>query len=220
MDEKLKRCSRCGKLKPITEFYTKGCWCKKCYIKYSIEYWKEHKEHILVQKKKYRQSHREQIRKYDKEYYITYKEKRKRYYLNNKEKLLKRMSDWRKSPRGRLIIERYEQTPKRKRFQKVQKETRMAVARGDIVKPKLCELCEKERRLDSHHEDYSKPLQVVWLCGGCHGKRHSASNDDIKKKIRMIYEKKYNVANKEVIIIPERMSNEIMSGLSNSVNIR
>lgn len=47
-----------------------------------------------------------------------------------------------------------------------------AVKRGDIVKPKCCENCGKEERLTAHHDDYSKPLEVSWLCYRCHGKRH------------------------------------------------
>lgn len=47
------------------------------------------------------------------------------------------------------------------------------VAKGVIVKPKTCEGCGKQRRLEAHHEDYSKPLDVVWLCSPCHKFTHS-----------------------------------------------
>jgi hypothetical protein len=50
-----------------------------------------------------------------------------------------------------------------------------AVRRGKIVKPKYCERCSKEVPslfLHGHHEDYSKPLEVQWLCAGCHGFTH------------------------------------------------
>jgi len=169
---------------------------------------------------------KEQRKKYFQEYYQDNKEKirkqqreyHQKYYQNNRDKLIQLTRDWRKSSHGRLMIMRYERTPKRKRYRKAVMETQSAVARGDIIKPKLCELCGKERRLGSHHEDYSKPLQVVWLCSDCHGKRHSAGNDDIKKKIRMIYEKKY-MTNKKVMVIPERRSDEIMPRLSNNISI-
>ncbi len=47
-----------------------------------------------------------------------------------------------------------------------------AVKRGDLVKPKECEQCGRETRLTGHHDDYSKPLDVRWLCYSCHGKEH------------------------------------------------
>ena len=34
-----------------------------------------------------------------------------------------------------------------------------------------CERCGDERSV-AHHEDYDKPLQVVWLCTPCHKQRH------------------------------------------------
>ena len=47
------------------------------------------------------------------------------------------------------------------------------VQTGTIVKPEVCEECESGgTRLEGHHEDYSKPLDVEWLCTICHGKRH------------------------------------------------
>ena len=47
-----------------------------------------------------------------------------------------------------------------------------AVKRGDLVKPKSCENCGQEKRLTGHHDDYTKPLMVRWLCYSCHGKEH------------------------------------------------
>lgn len=43
------------------------------------------------------------------------------------------------------------------------------VRAGKVIKPKQCEVCSKESRLHAHHEDYSKPFLVVWICPECHG---------------------------------------------------
>lgn len=47
-----------------------------------------------------------------------------------------------------------------------------AVTRGKIVKPAQCEDCGVETKLDGHHPDYSKPLDVMWLCRRCHMRHH------------------------------------------------
>ncbi|MPW16949.1 hypothetical protein GCT13_08390 [Paraburkholderia sp. CNPSo 3157] len=47
-----------------------------------------------------------------------------------------------------------------------------AVKRGDITKPDCCETCSSKDSLHAHHDDYSKPLTVRWLCHACHGKEH------------------------------------------------
>lgn len=47
-----------------------------------------------------------------------------------------------------------------------------AVKNGGIVKSKQCSKCGSEGEIDGHHEDYSKPLEVEWLCPLCHAKRH------------------------------------------------
>ena len=43
-----------------------------------------------------------------------------------------------------------------------------ALKRGKLVAPSICKNCEKRRRLEMHHEDYAKPLEVVFLCRPCH----------------------------------------------------
>jgi len=44
-----------------------------------------------------------------------------------------------------------------------------AIRDGKIVKPTLCEICGEKAKLHGHHYDYSKPMEVIWLCPECHG---------------------------------------------------
>ncbi|MDB4725981.1 hypothetical protein OAF54_01000 [bacterium] len=39
-----------------------------------------------------------------------------------------------------------------------------------------CECCDEVNDLQAHHEDYTKPLDVVTLCRSCHGHRHREIN--------------------------------------------
>lgn len=38
-----------------------------------------------------------------------------------------------------------------------------------------CEGCGTAERVQAHHEDYSKPLEVRWLCKQCHDREHGTS---------------------------------------------
>ena len=48
-----------------------------------------------------------------------------------------------------------------------------ALYRGVLKRPDTCSLCSKDRNIQAHHEDYGKPLQVLWLCATCHQRKHS-----------------------------------------------
>jgi transposase-like protein len=43
-----------------------------------------------------------------------------------------------------------------------------AVKLDYIIKPKTCSNCGKETRIDGHHFDYAKALEVIWVCHLCH----------------------------------------------------
>jgi len=45
-----------------------------------------------------------------------------------------------------------------------------AMRRGELVQHPCCR-CGAEKTV-AHHEDYDKPLEVVWLCQPCHKQRH------------------------------------------------
>lgn len=49
---------------------------------------------------------------------------------------------------------------------------RAALRDGTLERGK-CEDC-RSLRTEGHHEDYSKPLVVVWLCRADHRRRHAA----------------------------------------------
>jgi len=48
-----------------------------------------------------------------------------------------------------------------------------ALEKGRLVRPLCCPQCGRKVRVDAHHEDYSKPLEVEWLCRRCHMTRHA-----------------------------------------------
>ncbi len=50
-----------------------------------------------------------------------------------------------------------------------------AVRDGRIDKPKSCSRCGTfypKRKIHAHHHDYTKPLDVTWLCIYCHVEEH------------------------------------------------
>lgn len=79
----------------------------------------------------------------------------------------KRMNDPQRRERQRLW---YEADPLRK----IAHDTlNYAIRSGAIKRPSKCQDCGKRCKPHGHHEDYSKPLDVEWLCPSCHGLRHS-----------------------------------------------
>lgn len=52
-----------------------------------------------------------------------------------------------------------------------------ALRYGFITKPNICSVCGVEKRIYGHHEDYSKPLEVVWVCQPCHYQIHAKKKE-------------------------------------------
>src|SRR6185437_13408904 len=47
-----------------------------------------------------------------------------------------------------------------------------AIRFGRIVRPTLCEKCRADGKTEGNHTDYTKPLEVAWLCRKCHSVEH------------------------------------------------
>lgn len=81
-----------------------------------------------------------------------------------------------KTERSRKIncaaVRRYrEKHPDRVRAQRL---LRIAIKRGDIVRPSTCEIagCDRTDRLHAHHVDYGRPLQAIFVCAEHHEHIH------------------------------------------------
>ena len=49
-------------------------------------------------------------------------------------------------------------------------------AKGNLRVPSKCQVCGAKAKLHGHHEDYSKPLEVTWVCRPCHRKIHGGKH--------------------------------------------
>lgn len=49
--------------------------------------------------------------------------------------------------------------------------------RSGKLKQMPCQRCRSKKHIDAHHEDYTKPMEVTWLCRDCHGLRHREINE-------------------------------------------
>jgi hypothetical protein len=82
----------------------------------------------------------------------------KKYYIENKKKINEYKKDY---------------VANNKQAESARYKFRYFCKKNNITPPDLCELCGMfGLRVHPHHDDYSKPLVVKWLCKSCHQKIH------------------------------------------------
>ncbi len=62
--------------------------------------------------------------------------------------------------------------PKRLKAKHAQDIFRWHVKQGHITRKKRCEECGSRKKIEAHHPDYNKPLEVKYLCQICHIRIH------------------------------------------------
>lgn len=101
------------------------------------------------------------------------KEYEKRYRERNKESLNKRHLELYYKNRERYLLVNNEWKKNNLDYRlkhATRARTRLAVKRG-ILKEKPCEVC-GSLKVQAHHTDYTKHLEVMWLCQKHHGEQH------------------------------------------------
>ena len=85
----------------------------------------------------------------------------------------------RRTPQARLIYERVQRWERSNPAGRpAHRLVHLAIKSGKLERPNRCDDCGLERRVEAHHEDYSRPLWVKWLCRSCHRRRHSSKRGD------------------------------------------
>lgn len=163
-----KKCKGCNEIKSVSEFYTthKGRYykpyCKPCENEYKKEWNRKNPDKM-------------------KEMYLRNGDKRrgeaKKWYHENKEEAKAKCEIWRsKNPDKIKVHQKKAQAkylPKNRQKQLCHDKVGKALKSGKLIRPSACSRCQNtERRLHAHHDDYTKPLKVVWLCHVCHRAHH------------------------------------------------
>jgi len=149
-----KECFKCNVVKPLLEFYKHKAmgdgYLNKC------------KECTKSDVNKYREENIEKVKEYDRnrpnhQYRIQ----------QNKDRLLSNPIAKKKNDE-----QRNEWSKRNKHKRNAHLKVARAILKGTVIRKYSCEKCSSDLLVEAHHEDYSKPLDVVWLCSKCHHLRH------------------------------------------------
>lgn len=167
----MKTCFKCNKEKPISEFY-KHPRMADGYLNKCIECTKKD-----VSERAYGLSNdpnwliRERARGREKFHrlYSPYKDRPKPLPMTEEQKIKKRKEYSERYPerKSETIKQYYRKYPERKVAKNI---TSIAIRDKKLTK-QPCEIC-GEVEVQAHHEDYSKPLEVRWLCIKHHNEHH------------------------------------------------
>ena len=96
----------------------------------------------------------------------------KRYYAANKEKRAEYERKRFQQPKRRAAAIEYQRKRRERNPEKYKAVTAVgnAIRDGRLIR-QPCEIC-GEKKVEAHHDDYSKPLEVRWLCRKHHLEHH------------------------------------------------
>lgn len=168
MNQETKTCTKCGETKLISEFVrpTNTYRCKLCFKAYQKEWEAKNRERLNASKREWRAKNLEHA-----------KATQNKWTTKNKERRNAQKRQWERENRDKAREQKRRYREKHPKQTAAHKAFREALRLGQLTKPKKCSSCltiPPRNKLHGHHEDYSKPLEVIWLCQTCHAARHAA----------------------------------------------
>ncbi|KKM95174.1 hypothetical protein LCGC14_1190900 [marine sediment metagenome] len=161
-----KHCVRCERTLPITDFSlnvrTKtgyDAYCKTCKKEYDHARYVGSIDRVKARAKRYAAEHPEQARVSHQKYERAHRQEKA-----ERNQIYRRKPDARE--RHRLHMRRFHsQHPERAQCLSA---TQKQVKTGALLRFTTCGACGEKKRVEYHHEDYSKPFEVIALCRKCH----------------------------------------------------
>ena len=151
-------------------------------------YYQRHREKILAKANSPGEKAKKQ--EYDRKYYIIHSEEKKatsrRWREEHPEKVEEQNKIYRKRKieLNKTLKYRVSMSKSRKKYivanpdkHQAHMLLNQAVRRGDIQR-KPCNVCGNPI-VEGHHEDYTKPLEVIWLCRKCHCNHHKERRQNV-----------------------------------------
>ena len=167
---KVKTCSKCKQIKNVGAFYRESASkdgrrseCKDCKKKRDLVCYSRDIEKIKKNKAQYYKLNAEKIKAYKKQYRKANPQKVEACVDNSK---AKKPEKYRKIAAKKAARMRREHPLKCAARRAIYD----AIRRKEITRPTMCSNCPFIGCIEAHHEDYSKPFDVRWLCKSCHDK--------------------------------------------------
>lgn len=188
----MKKCTVCNLEKDSTQYNDRNGKklprCRECAKEYAKKYYRSHRAESLDKRKKYYEDHKEESLAKHKTRYekkgeeIRHSQRQKAKTPENREKSRIRSLKWQKENKERFNKNLKKYRDKNKDKLKARQYVLWALKLQVIEKPDQCVRCGNMKKLQAHHEDYSQPLQVTWLCKVCHMHLHGKLLDIIPKE--------------------------------------
>jgi len=173
-----KQCTGCGFEKSFDAFgkHKKGKFGlnEKCKICVSIRSKNSVRSKESIEKnKKYKATWQKKNRN------VLNERLRDRYRKNFEESRLYakfRQQKYRQTKKGKMSKRKYDEeyNSKYKERIKARHKFKYAICKKKLIRPNICDICKKTCKPYGHHEDYSKPLEVIWMCPKCHFYYHNS----------------------------------------------
>lgn len=95
------------------------------------------------------------------------------WYAENKKEKAATVKKYRQTAKGKAVMRKSDINQKRKYPEKTKAReiTNTAKKRG-LLKPKPCVVCGSITNIHAHHPNYTKPLEIEWLCPQHHTDLH------------------------------------------------